>query len=208
VQRPAWPLPAAPFPSWRSGSSDLSPARTGVVSDETVPLHRTISRALRSAVLALLLLLPAAGPATAASCSGGDASAAVVCEIAAERGARALPPLRPDDRLALAARRHARHMVRSSFFSHVTPDGATMTSRLRAVGYIDPAGSWAVGEVLAWGRGSSGTAESIVDAWMASPPHRRVLLGRRYRDVGVGATAGDPFGGGGITFAAELGARG
>ena len=50
-----------------------------------------------------------------------------------------------------------------------------------------------------------GSAESIVAAWMASPPHRRVLLGRSYRDIGVGAATGDPFGGGGITFAAELG---
>ena len=33
-----------------------------------------------------------------------------------------------------------------------------------------------------------------------------MLLGRRYRDIGVGAANGDPFGGGGITFAAELGA--
>jgi uncharacterized protein YkwD len=172
-----------------------------------MPRHSTLSRALRSVLLAVLLPLAAAGPASAA-CSDREPSAAVLCEIDAERSARDLPPLRVDDRLALAARRHARHMVRSGFFSHVAPDGATMASRLRASGYIDPAAPWAAGEVLAWGRGRSGRAGSIVAAWMASPPHRRVLLGRRYRDVGVGAASGDPYGGGGVTFAAELGATG
>ena len=83
-----------------------------------------------------------------------------------------------------------------------------MASRLRASGYIDPGAWWAVGEILAWGRQGSGSAASIVAAWMASPAHRRVLLARRYRDIGVGAANGDPFGGGGITFAAELGATG
>ena len=67
----------------------------------------TISRALRSLMLAVVLWLAAAGSAAAAACSGRDPSAAA-CEIGAERGARDLPPLQVDDRLALAARRHAR----------------------------------------------------------------------------------------------------
>jgi uncharacterized protein YkwD len=99
-------------------------------------------------------------------------------------------------------------MVRGGYFSHTAPDGTTPAGRLRASGYIDPGAPWAIGEVLAWGRGRSGSAEAIVAAWMASPPHRRVLLGRRYRDIGVGSANGDPFGGGGITFAAELGVTG
>ena len=130
-----------------------------------------------------------------------------MCEIGVERSARDLPPLQVDDRLALAARRHARHMVRNGFFSHVAPDGSTPASRVRASGYIDTGAPWAVGEVLAWGRRLYESPDSIVAAWMGSPPHRRVLLGRRYRDIGVGAANGDPFGGGGITFAAESGSR-
>ncbi len=173
-----------------------------------MPPHSTTSRALRSLMLVVVLLLAAAGPAAAAACSDLDPSAAVACEIGAERSARDLPPLQVDDRHAFAARRYARDMVRGGFFSHVAPDGATPASRVRAIGYIDPGAPWAVGEVLAWGRRRSGSADSIVAAWMASPPHRRVLLGRRYRDIGVGTASGDPFGGGGLTFAAELGASG
>ena len=159
-------------------------------------------------MLALLVPLPAAGPAAAAACSGLGPSATVICEIGAERSARDLPPLRVDDRLAIAAGRHARHMVRSGFFSHVAPDGTTPANRVRASGYIDPRAPWAVGEVLAWGRRGSGSPDAIVAAWMSSPPHRRVLLGRRYSDIGAGVADGDPFGGGGVTFAAELGDRG
>jgi uncharacterized protein YkwD len=171
-----------------------------------MPLHSTLSRVLRS-LLVLPLMLAAAGSATAADCPGGDPSASVLCEIGAERSARDLPPLHVDDRLALAARRHAGDMVRNGFFSHFAPDGTTPASRVRATGYIDPRAPWAVGEVLAWGRRQYGSPDAIVAAWMGSPPHRRVLLGRRYRDIGVGAANGDPFDGGGITFAAELGAR-
>ena len=170
-----------------------------------MPPHSTTSRTLRSLILAVVALLAAAGPASAADCSDRDPSAAVACEIGAERSARDLPPLQVDDRLALAARRHARDMVRLGFFSHVAPDGTTPASRVRATGYIDPDASWAVGEVLAWGRRISGSADAIVAAWMASPPHRRVILGRRYRDIGVGTANDDPFGGGGTTFTAELG---
>ena len=60
-----------------------------------------------------------------------------------ERSARNLPLLRVDDRLALAAERHARHMVRSGFFSHVAPDGTTPANRVRASGYIVPGAAWA-----------------------------------------------------------------
>ena len=56
------------------------------------------------------------------------------------------------------------------------------------------AGSWAAGEALAWGSGRQATPRGIVYAWMHSPPHRAVLLGRKYRDVGIGVALGSPFG--------------
>jgi uncharacterized protein YkwD len=82
-----------------------------------------------------------------------------------------------------------------------------MVDRLRA--YIGGGRRWAVGETLAWGRGSLATPEAIVAAWLESPPHRRVLLEARYRDVGIGVTTGVPVAGDpGVTYAAELGVRG
>ena len=66
-----------------------------------------------------------------------------------------------------------------------------------------------VGEVLAWGEGRFASPRAAVRSWLLSPPHRRVLLGRNYRDVGVGIALGSPFGGSmrsSATYAAEFGA--
>jgi uncharacterized protein YkwD len=75
---------------------------------------------------------------------------------------------------------------------------------LQAAGYR---GRFA-GEVLAWGQGRDASPRAAVRSWLHSPPHRRVLLGRSYRDVGVGVALGSPFGGGRqgtATYAANLG---
>lgn len=180
--------------------------------------------------LALMILVSLGGtatvltaPATAARCvaSGSTGSAAVptgetlhgaaasvVREINRERVARELGRLDADPRLALAAQRHTRDMVRRGFFSHMTPDGRGMTARVRATGYLRTGATWALGETLAWGSGPCSTPGAVVAAWMASPSHRRVMLGRRYLEVGVGVELGVPFGPApatGATYTAELG---
>ncbi len=98
-------------------------------------------------------------------------------------------------------------MVRHRYFSHVAPDGRTMTARLRDAGYIREGRRWAVGETLAWGTFGRATPRRTVQNWMDSPPHRRVLLDPRYRDVGVGAAYGSPRRrrGPGATYAAAFG---
>ena len=137
-----------------------------------------------------------------------EAAASVVREINRERGARDLLRLGADPRLALAAQRHTRDMLRRGFFSHVTPDGLGMTARVRATGYLRNVATWALGETLAWGAGPCSTPGAVVAALMASPSHRRVMLGRRYLEVGVGVDLGVPFAPApamGATYAAELG---
>ena len=121
--------------------------------------------------------------------------------------ARELARLGADPRLALAAQRHTRDMVRRGFFSHVTPDGRGMTARVRATGYLRNVTTWALGETLAWGTGPCSTPAATVAAWMESPSHRRVMLGRRYLEVGVGVALGVPScrAASGATYAAELG---
>ena len=52
--------------------------------------------------------------------------------------------------------------------------------------------NWAIGENLAWGSGSRGTPRAIVRTWMHSARHRRSILSRRFRDVGIGVAAGAP----------------
>lgn len=96
-------------------------------------------------------------------------------------------------------------MVSRHYFAHTSPAGRTFVDRLRAAGYLWPARSWSAGEVLAWGAGELSTPAATVGAWMRSPVHRRVLLRRRYREIGVGIAAGTPPGDRGATYAAELG---
>ncbi len=64
---------------------------------------------------------------------------------------------------------------------------------------------------IGWGTGPNATPSGIVGAWMASPPHRAIILTRAYRDVGVGVAPAVPaeFGSAlsGGTYAVEFGAR-
>jgi uncharacterized protein YkwD len=162
-----------------------------------------------------MMLMPSASVA-AARCAGSDVlpgsapraltTKAVICEINRQRARRGLGKVRADRRLSRTATRHARAMVRQRFFAHTSPAGATMTERLRASGY--GRGRWAAGEALAWGTGSRATPRGVVRVWMHSPPHRAVVLGRTYRDVGIGVALGSPYRGamrGSATYAAELG---
>ena len=97
------------------------------------------------------------------------------------RIARGIAPVRVGLRLQRAARAHSRAMARSGFFGH-----GNWYRRLRSFGVRGQT----VGETIAWGAGSQGTASSIVGMWLASPPHRATILGRSFRRVGVGIAVG------------------
>jgi uncharacterized protein YkwD len=185
---------------------------------QLTPSNRSGWRTPRLLGASALVLLASAVPAQAASadCSGAAdvpaqgaqerAAAATVCVLNSERADRGLPALRVQSGLSQAAEGHATDMVRRQYFSHTTPEGRTFDERLRRP-YIR-GHRWGVGETLAWGTKSKSTPEAIVQAWLASPPHRRVVLDRRFRDVGIGVTLGLPVTGDpGATYAAELGVR-
>jgi uncharacterized protein YkwD len=97
------------------------------------------------------------------------------------RAAHGLPTLRVGVRLQRAARAHSRAMARSGAFTH-----GDWYRRLRRHGVRGRM----LGETIAWGVGSDGTAAAIVGMWMASPPHRETLLQRGFRRVGVGVALG------------------
>jgi uncharacterized protein YkwD len=138
------------------------------------------------------------------------AVAATVCLVNRERERLGLPELREQEQLAAAAEEHARDMVRRRYFAHVSPSGETMIDRLREAGFIRSGDGWAVGEALAWGGGRRARPASVVAAWLDSPPHRQVLLDRRYRRLGLGLAAGIPrvaAPAGGATYALDVGVR-
>jgi len=133
---------------------------------------------------------------------------ALLCEIDRVRARRDARGLDTDRELRRAAGRHARDMRRRRYFSHVSPGGGDLADRARRAGYARDGCTWRVGEVLAWGAGPRATAAATVRAWLRSRGHRRILVSRRYREVGVGLRAGTPFGlPSGVTVAAVLGRR-
>ena len=134
--------------------------------------------------------------------------AAVVCLGNQERTARGLRPLQENTRLRRAAAGHTSDMVRRSYFAHDGSAGDSFVDRILAAGYVGRRDGYALAENLAWGTGALSTPAAVVDAWMHSPPHRANLLGRAYRDAGIGVKLGVPNDDGvGATFTLDLGAK-
>jgi uncharacterized protein YkwD len=103
-----------------------------------------------------------------------------------------LEPLCVDRELTRAARSHSRDMIEKRYFSHTSPSGETLGSRLERSGY----GYRTAGENLAWGTGPHATPEDTLDRWMESPGHRENVLDGGFREVGVGVATGEYEGGG------------
>jgi uncharacterized protein YkwD len=109
---------------------------------------------------------------------------ATLCLLNAERRRRGAPPLREERALRRAALAHSRAMVEGGFFAHEGPDGSDVRDRVRAAGYRGWRGP--VAENLGFGTGSEASPAATVDAWMRSPGHRRNVLDRRLREIGIG----------------------
>ena len=120
------------------------------------------------------------------------ASSAIVCLVNSERAARGIAPLRRDADLARAARGHAADMAQRKYFSHTSANGDGLNERLEAAGYGEPGDGWRAGEDLGWGTGDRSSPNSLVDAWLASDHHKRILLSAVYEEIGVGVSAGAP----------------
>jgi uncharacterized protein YkwD len=125
--------------------------------------------------------------------AANQAADAIVCLVNAERTSRGLKALQRDGDLAQAARKHAADMVRRNYFGHVSPSGKSPGDRVREAGYAHPGDDWKVGEDLGWGTGSRATPNTLVDEWLASPPHRRIMLEPGFRELGVGVAPGAPL---------------
>jgi uncharacterized protein YkwD len=176
-------------------------------------LRRRISVAAAAAALAALAIAPQ--NAAAASCANADAdpgkvSIAVVekatlCLLNEQRHAHGLGSLKRNGRLDTASTRHAKDMTRRHYFAH-----GDFVGRIRAANYLSGARSWSVGENIAWGTGSYGTAAGIVRIWMNSPPHRHNVLSSGFREIGIGISRGTPRVGlsGGATYVTDFGRRG
>jgi uncharacterized protein YkwD len=136
----------------------------------------------------------------------------VVARMNAVRRSHGLRALRMSRRLRTAAIFHSKDMGRRGYFEH---DSLTGTSFWRRIERFYPSRGfsfWTVGENLLWGSDTY-DATFAVREWMESPPHRKNILSRGWREVGIGAVffgrGPGEFGGRPVTIVtADFGSRG
>ncbi len=97
------------------------------------------------------------------------------------RAEHELPPYLYNEKLALAAQRHANDCAQRRSCSHTGSDGSTIQVRVERVGYAGTgAECWA----------AQRTPQGAVDVWMDEVPpndaHRRMMLHTWFTEVGVG----------------------
>lgn len=162
-----------------------------------------------------------AGAASMSGCAGANlrptaanvrtVDAATLCLVNLARSAHGLRALHANLDLSHVAAGQANSMVRRDYFADARPSGPTLLSLVAVARYPAHAADFAVGQNIAWGTGSYATPAHIVAEWLASPPHREIMLSREYRDAGAAVTPAVPAvvhaSGSGATYVLELGAR-
>ncbi len=100
-------------------------------------------------------------------------------ELNRQRRANGCPALQASQELQLAAVRHSEDMARSGNFSHTGSNGSDFVQRARDAGYrYTP-----TGETIGLGYTSS---SAVINGWLNSPEHRKILLNCANTDVGIG----------------------
>jgi uncharacterized protein YkwD len=103
----------------------------------------------------------------------------LLSEINGARAREGVPPVWVDVRLARAAEAHARALAEGTASGHFGLDGSDPLTRISDEGYQPGA----FGENVAMG---SLAPRLVVEAWLASPGHRLILLDPSYQEVGLG----------------------
>lgn len=137
-------------------------------------------------------------------------------QINRERQRHGLSQLNSDELLATIARQHSRDMARYHFFNHTNLQGEGPVERAKRLGWDRKkqadANTWAIGpgenifmnhlydkvvttkqngvavkKEYVW-KTPEEIAESTVQGWMDSPPHRKNILSPKYDQQGIGVT--------------------
>jgi uncharacterized protein YkwD len=130
-------------------------------------------------------------PATTEIISAGIVSLeeAVLALVNQERQTRELSPYLTDEVLTRVAREHAQDMVGRGYFSHTTPDGKDLQTRLREVGVER---QWAGENIQRNTQPAGKTVQTALGWFMGSAPHRKNILHGHYARLGVGVVEGPP----------------
>jgi uncharacterized protein YkwD len=89
------------------------------------------------------------------------------------------------------ARNHNKVMLRQDCFRHQCRGEAPLAKRLERSAYLGPGDRYGFGQNLGFGP----TPQAMIDRWMKNTPHRRNILGKRFRHIGVGVGRGTPIAG-------------
>ena len=146
------------------------------------------------ACLATAVALLCPGATFAIDGAGADAEGRAIDSLNQIRASKGLAPLRASRSLARSANAYARHMLAHDFFGHQAR--IPVASRFRTAG-----------ETIAWHSGWRPGPRRTVRQWMASPPHRAVLLSPAFRLVGMGMERGRLSGRTTTMWVAHLGRR-
>ncbi|HEX2084821.1 MAG TPA: CAP domain-containing protein [Solirubrobacteraceae bacterium] len=146
---------------------------------------------LAAAALAAAPASAACANATSQKLSKRQANRVVFCLVNEQRARHGLPALRSSRRLAKVARVHARDIVAYQFIGHDSPAHGSLLARVKRSGYGRNR-ALTFGEILGAGRGRWSTPQSIVREWMKRHIHRKAILYRSFRAMGVGSALGMP----------------
>lgn len=124
----------------------------------------------------------------------------IVAAVNAERRKAGVAPVKANADLDESAQKHAEDMLARNFFAHESPSGTTVRERARSAGY-----RWrTIGENIAEGQLS---VREVMDTWMRSPGHRRNILDKDFKELGVGLAMGSGGGTYRVLWAQSFGAR-
>jgi uncharacterized protein YkwD len=125
---------------------------------------------------------PTKPPVTTPPTGNAALEAQVVDLVNVERARLGCVAIRANDKLTQAARAHSADQAARNYFSHVTPEGVTFSTRISNAGY-----AWrGAAENIAKGYG---TAAAVMTGWMNSPGHKTNIQNCNYLDLGVGVAA-------------------
>lgn len=151
--------------------------------------QRVVAQAERTASASVLLAPTLACPGQSSlEAPRAVQEEAMRCMVNFARTAGGLPELAPSPQLAESALEKSADVLRCDEFSHFAC-GREFSYWIQQSGYTGEA-CWRAGENLAWGTDDYGSVRSIFRAWMASPAHRRNILGD-YREIGIDVSRGE-----------------
>jgi uncharacterized protein YkwD len=127
---------------------------------------------------------------TAANAEAVDA--ATLCLIDNLRAAYGLGPVQANRELQNVAITQVDDMVGWNYFADNRPPEQTPASLIAATRYTAHSANISTGQNIGWGTGPYATPAQMVAAWMASPPHREIILIGEYTSAGVGVAPAVP----------------